>query len=116
MVPCNRMGMIELMEDTALVGDETENIRYFPLSSEEYQAIMPLLRQYERAFGFDSEGGSVEQLIDTRSAPIALELAASFLAAAETPAAKAASRAMAEALEYALKCGSFVEFSLDTLQ
>jgi hypothetical protein len=94
-------------------GDTTgadDDLLYIPLTSDEVAGMMPLLREYEDAFGFDSRGQTVEQLIDTRCAPDALELARAYETASDAAERSAASK-MAEALEAALDYGSYVELA-----
>ena len=110
-VPLTRQGMVSLMDGSD--SGDGDDLLHIPFTAEEAAALMPLMREFERAFGFDSQGGTVEQLIDTRFADVALDLSRAFPERAGTTAAREAGRKMAEALEAALAHGSFVEFALN---
>ena len=100
---------LQLGED-GLEGDMEENLLFIPFTADEIAAVRPLMREYERLFGFDSAGETVEQLIDTRCAGIALDAALAQAQNSEDALSREVARKMARALEEALECGSFVEF------
>lgn len=103
------MVALQLGED-CLEGEMEEHLLFVPFAADEIAAVRPLMREYERLFGFDSAGKMVEQLIDTRCAGIALEAALAQAQNGEDAQSRAAALKMARALGEALECGSFVEF------
>lgn len=111
-VPLTRQGMVQILKGEEAESSE-EDLLYLPFSQEEAAALRPIMQEFERAFGFDAEGSTVEQVIDTRHADTALRIAAEFAekdpSASQSSAAQKAIRAFSTALE----CGSFVEFALD---
>ena len=107
-VPRNREGMVGQMAGDA----NPDDLIFFPFTKSEMDAAKPLMRAFERAFGFDAEGNTVEQLIDTRFAGMAEDMARSTASAATDEAEKASAKRIADALAAALECGSYAEFDV----
>lgn len=109
LVPRNRAGMVGQMS-----GDvNPDDLLFFPFTRDEQAAIAPALRAFEKAFAFDSSGRRAEQLIDTRYAALAADIARDFARTGPDPHAQAAAARLAEALDAALDCGSYAEFAFD---
>lgn len=108
-VPRNREGMVGQMAGNADVGD----LIFFPFTQAEMNAVAPLLSAFERAFGFDAKGGTVEQLIDTRFATMAEDMAREAAASANGEVERTACIRMADALAAALETGSYMELAFD---
>lgn len=106
-VPRNREGMVGQMAGNA----DADDLLFFPFTKEEMDAAKPLMRAFEQAFGFDAEGNTVEQLIDTRFAGLAQDMARSRVQAAASEAERVAAGRIAEALDAALQTGSYAEFA-----
>lgn len=109
-VPLTRQGMVCLMagtEDEA----EADDLLFVPFTSGEMAAAGNMMREFERLFAFDSRGNTAEQLIDTRYADVALDVAHAAGAAPASELEASASRKMIQALKAALEAGSFVEFA-----
>ena len=105
-VPANRTGMVTMM---AGEGD-AEDLRFFPFTQDEMAAAFPVMQAFEDAFGFDSRGNTVEQLIDMRFADVAEDIARRYASGATGETARNAALHIAEALAYAQEVGSYVEF------
>lgn len=109
MVPRNRAGMVGQMS-----GDvDPDDLLFFPFTRDEQADIAPALQAFEKAFAFDSSGRKAEQLIDTRYAALAADIARDFAQASPDPRTQAAAMRLAEALDAALDCGSYAEFAFD---
>jgi hypothetical protein len=106
-VPRNRKGMVGQMAGNA----DADDLLFFPFTKEEVEAAKPLMRAFERAFGFDAQGDTVEQLIDTRFAGLAQDMACAAARDAASDVERVAAGRIADALEAALQTGSYAEFA-----
>ena len=109
MVPCNRDGMVGQMAGTA----DPDDLLFFAFTPTEQAAIAPLMQAFEREFAFDSAGRTAEQLIDTRYAAFAADIARDFARNAHDEGTAAAANRVADALDAALDYGSYTEFAFD---
>ena len=105
-VPMNRTGMVTMMAGE----EDADNLRFFPFTQSEMAAAFPVMQAFENAFGFDSRGNTVEQLIDMRCASIAEDIARRYAREADDQTAHDAALRIAEALACAQEVGSYVEF------
>jgi hypothetical protein len=108
-VPRNRAGMVGQMAGNAAA----EDLLFFAFTQAEMAAAKPLMHAFQDAFGFDAEGNTVEQIIDTRFASIAEDMARSVAASTSDDAERAAAERIADALAAALETGSYAEFAFD---
>jgi hypothetical protein len=90
---------------------DADDLLFFPFTKEEMEAAKPLMRAFERAFGFDAQGDTVEQLIDTRFAGLAQDMACAAARDAASDVERVAAGRIADALEAALQTGSYAEFA-----
>ena len=105
-VPANRTGMVTMMAGE----DSADDLRFFPFTQREMAAAFPVMQAFEDAFGFDSRGDTVEQLIDMRCAAIAEDIARRYASESTDQTTHDAALRIAEALACAQEVGSYVEF------
>jgi len=108
-VPRNRAGMVGQMAGDA----DADDLLFFPFTRSEQTAIQPLMKAFEDSFSFDSAGRTAEQLIDTRYAALAADIARDFARGAQDDSTRTAALRVAEALDAALDYGSYTEFAFD---
>ena len=105
-VPRNREGMVGQMAGDA----NADDLLFFSFTKAEMEAAKPLMHAFQDAFGFDAEGNTVEQLIDTRFASMAEDMARAAAEAATDNIERTAAGRIADALAAALDTGSYAEF------
>lgn len=108
-VPRNREGMVGQMAGDA----NPDDLLFFAFTPQEVAAAADVMRAFQDAFGFDADGLRVEQLVDTRYAGLAEDIARARARQADTPLEREAASRIADALAASLQYGSYAEFAFD---